>query len=52
MEESHCLSDFEAADEDHLDLLFGFDNHALEYVSCSRRIGLPQAGQTTGTFSR
>lgn len=33
MKQSHVLSYFETADEDHLDLLFGFDNHALENMS-------------------
>ena len=33
MKISHCLSDFETADEDHLDLLFGFDDYTLEYLS-------------------
>lgn len=33
MKQSQVLSDFETADEDHLDFLFGFDNHALENLS-------------------
>ncbi len=30
MKESHCLSYFETADEDHLDLLLRFDDHTFE----------------------
>ena len=30
MRNSYGLSDFEAANEDHLDLLLGFDDHAFE----------------------
>lgn len=30
MKQSHELCYFETADEDHLDLLFGFDDYALE----------------------
>lgn len=30
---SHVLSNFETADEDHLYLLLGFDDHALKYLS-------------------
>ena len=33
MKQSHELCYFEAADEDHLDLLLGFDDHALENLS-------------------
>ena len=41
MKQSHELCYFETADEDHFDLLLGFDDHALENLSYDLIIIIP-----------
>lgn len=33
MKQSQELSNFKSSDEDYFDSIFGFDNHALKYIS-------------------